>query len=232
MPYLLTTPTEYALTVPHIDLSIQEVWFLMNKTQTHKLAAFAFSAAAFASFPFTANAQQASQPKWAKVCSKAGENDICNVQYNVLTPQGRLITGVNLLTSKGKVTRRIFQVAVPTGRYIPEGVKIKIDNGKVNTLPYSICLPDRCIAEVGLSKGLVNALKGGGKITLTSTNFRTQKNPVNVTLTGFTAAYDGPPIKQGELDERKKKLEEELQKKADETRKKLKEAQDKAKSGG
>lgn len=179
-----------------------------------------------------AYAQQANEPKWAKVCSKAGETDICNVQYNVLTPQGRLITGVNLLTSTGKVKRRIFQVAVPTGRYIPEGVKIKIDEGKVNTLPYSICLPDRCIAEVGLSNGLVNALKAGGKITLTSTNFRTQKNPVNVSLNGFTAAFDGPALKQSELNNRKRKLEEELQKKADETRKKLEEAQEKAKTGG
>ena len=193
------------------------------------LAAAALIASPFA-FAGAAQAQQA-EPKWTKVCSKAGETDICNVQYNVLTPQGRLITGVNLLTSTGKVKRRIFQVAVPTGRYIPEGVKIKIDEGKVNTLPYSICLPDRCIAEVGLSNNLVNALKAGGKISLTSTNFRTQKNPVNVTLTGFTAAFDGPPIKQDALDQRKKKLEEELQKKAEETRKKLEEAQQKAIDG-
>ncbi|MFD0917962.1 invasion associated locus B family protein [Pseudahrensia aquimaris] len=203
----------------------------MSKSIAHYLSAATLAAATFAAGG-AAHAQQASQPQWVKVCSKAGETDICNVQYNVLTPQGRLITGVNLLTSTGKVKRRIFQVAVPTGRYIPEGVKIKIDEGKENTLPYSICLPDRCIAEVGLSNNLVNALKAGGKITLTSTNFRTQKNPVNVTLSGFTAAFDGAPIKQGELDDRKKKLEEELQKKAEETRKKLEEAQQKAKDGG
>ena len=179
----------------------------------------------------SATAQQnRPQPQWQKICAKQGENDICNVQFNVLTAQGQLITGVNLLTSKGKVNRRIFQVAVPTGRYIPEGVKVQIDDGKVNTMPYSICLPDRCIAEVSLTDGLVKALKGGGKVQLTSTNFRTQKNPVNVTLSGFTAAFDGPALKRAEVEEQKKKLAEELQKKAEEARKKLKEAQDKAKS--
>ena len=178
-----------------------------------------------------ASAQQRQQPLWQKICSKVGESDICNVQFNVVTSQGQLITGVNLLTSKGKIKRRIFQVAVPTGRYIPQGVKMKIDDGKENTLPYSICLPDRCIAEVGLSDGLVKALKNGGSIRLTSTNFRSQKNPVNVTLKGFTAAYDGPPIKRAELEGRKKKLAEELRKKAEETANKLKAAQEKAKAG-
>ena len=184
------------------------------------LAGLASAPAAFAQQP---------TPQWAKICSKAGESDICNVQYNVLTAQGQLITGVNLLTATGKIKRKIFQVAVPTGRYIPQGVKMVIDNGKANTLPYSICLPDRCIAEVALSDGLVKALKGGGNIQLTSVNFRSQQNPVKVTLSGFTAAYDGPAIKKSDLEDRQKKIAEELQKKAAETRKKLKEAQDKAK---
>lgn len=178
-----------------------------------------------------ATAQQRPQPQWQKICSKVGESDICNVQFNVTTAQGQLITGVNLLTSKGKIKRRIFQVAVPTGRYIPQGLKMKIDDGKENTLPYSICLPDRCIAEVGLSDGLVKALKGGGNIRLTSTNFRSQKNPVNVTLKGFTSSFDGAPLKRAEVSDRKKKLEAELRKKAEATAQKLKAAQDKAKAG-
>ena len=177
-------------------------------------------------------AQQARGAEWVKICSKVGENDICNVQFQLATQQGQLITAVNLLSSKGKVKRNIFQVAVPTGRFIPEGVKMKIDSGKENTLPYSFCLPNRCIAEIPLSDGLVKALKGGGAIRLTSTNFRSQKNPVSVTLKGFTAAYDGPALKASDVNDRQKKLQEELRKKAEETRRKLKEAQDKAKSGG
>ena len=136
-----------------------------------------------------ASAQSAqSQQGWAKICSKVGETDVCNVKYDVITNTGQLVTGVNLLQSKGKTNRRIFQVAVPSGRYIPEGIKVQIDNGNVNTLPYSLCLPDRCLAEIQLSEGLVNALKAGGELTLTSTNYRAAKNPVKVTLRGFTAS--------------------------------------------
>lgn len=178
-----------------------------------------------------ASAQQAGTQSWAKICSKVGETDICNVKYDVITNTGQLVTGVNLLQSKGKTNRRIFQVAVPSGRYIPEGIKVQIDSGNTNTLPYSLCLPDRCLAEIQLSEGLVNALKAGGELTLTSTNYRAVKNPVKVSLKGFTAAFDGPPLKRSEVQDRQKKLQEELKKKAKATADKLKAAQDAAKSG-
>ena len=185
--------------------------------------ALSYSAASAQSSP--------TQQAWAKICSKVGETDICNVRYDVLTNTGQLVTGVNLLQSKGKTNRRIFQVAVPSGRYIPEGIKVQIDTGNVNTLPYSLCLPDRCLAEVQLSEGLVKALKAGGQLTLTSTNYRAAKNPVKVSLKGFTAAFDGPPLKRNQVQDRQKKLQEELKKKAKATADKLKAAQDAAKSG-
>jgi len=184
------------------------------------LAAFAVAAPAFA--------QQA--PSWQKRCSKVGENDICNVQYTIVNNTGRLLTGVNLMQVKGAQNRRIFQVAVPSARYIPAGVKVKIDGGKENTLPYSLCLPDRCMAEVQLSEGLVKALKAGGTMTLTSTNVRTQKNPISVSLKGFTAVFDGTAMQPNEVQSQQRKLQEELQRKAKETADKLKAAQDAAKA--
>ena len=83
------------------------------------------------SLSYSAATAQANQPQqgWAKICSKVGETDVCNVKFDVITNTGQLVTGVNLLQSKGKTNRRIFQVAVPSGRYIPEGIKVQIDNG-------------------------------------------------------------------------------------------------------
>ncbi len=180
--------------------------------------------------PVLAQAQQ--QPKsqtWFKVCSKQGENNICNVQYSIAADNGQLVTAVNLLTVTGKIKRRIFQIAVPSGRYIPAGVTVKIDKNKANKLPYAICLPSRCLAEIPMSNGLIKALKRGKQLTLTSVNFQNKKSPIKVSLNGFSAAYDGPPLKRTELQDRQKKLQEELQKKAEAARKKLEEAQKKAK---
>ena len=199
---------------------------LINSTSILGLALTAM----FVSSPHAA-AQKAGA-SWVKICSKIGETDICNVQYSIVTDTKQLVTSVNLLQSKGKTNRRIFQVAVPSGRYIPEGIKVQIDNGKVNTLPYSLCMPDRCLAEIQLSEGLVKALKKGGGLTLTSTNFRAQKNPVKVTLEGFTAAFTGPALKREQVQNRNKALEEALKKKSLETAAKLKAAQDAAKADG
>ncbi len=187
-----------------------------------------FAAAQTAAAPKPQQAKPQSR-SWFKVCSKQGENNICNVQYSIMADTGQLVTAVNLLTVSGKIKRKIFQIAVPSGRYIPAGINVQIDGGKGNKLPYSICLPSRCLAEIPLSAGLVSALKKGGELTLTSVNFQNKKSPIKVSLNGFTAAFDGAPLKRTELQNRQKKLQEELQKKAEAARKKLEEAQKKAK---
>lgn len=179
--------------------------------------------------PAAAPAQKPSPRSWFKVCSKQAENNICNVQYSITADTGQLVTAVNLLTVTGKVKRKIFQIAVPSGRFIPAGITVQIDGAKGNKLPYSICLPSRCLAEVPLSAGLIKALKKGGELTLTSVNFQNKKSPIKVSLNGFTAAFDGEPLKRTELQDRQKKLQEELQKKAEAARKKLEDAQKKAK---
>lgn len=176
-----------------------------------------------------AQTQKPTANTWFKVCSKQGDNNICNVQFSIAADNGQLVTAVNLLTVTGKIKRRIFQIAVPSGRFIPSGVTVKIDKSKANKLPYSICLPSRCLAEIPLSKGLIKALKRGKGLTLTSVNFQNKKSPIKVSLKGFAAAFDGPPLKRTELQNRQKKLQEELQKKAEAARKKLEEAQKKAK---
>jgi invasion protein IalB len=179
--------------------------------------------------PVSVQAQEAPKQGWFKVCSKQGKNDICNVQYNIRAETGQLVTGVSLLTVKGEVNRKIFQVIVPTGRAIAPGIEVQIDKNKANKFPYSFCFPDRCLADIQMSDAVINALKKGNKIAITTTNFQGKKNPVNLSLKGFTAVFDGPPLKRNELAQKQKKLQEDLQKKAEETRKKLEEAQKKAK---
>ncbi|MCB1450770.1 MAG: invasion associated locus B family protein [Nitratireductor sp.] len=180
--------------------------------------------------PASAQQQQPPRNGWFKLCTKQEDVDFCNVQFQSVASNGQLVTAVSLMEAKGKENRKGLQVIVPPGRLIPAGIKVKVDDGKEVTLPYYVCLPDRCIAEVPLDDAIVTTFKGGGKLTLTSTNFQNKPNPVEVTLEGFTAAFDGPPLKQDELEARQRQLQEELRKKAEERRKKLQEAQESAKS--
>lgn len=183
----------------------------------------------------TAQAQQQQQPQvpqgWFKVCSKQEDNDICNVQNIRTANTGQLLTAVNLIQITGKVNRAIFQIAVPTGRVIPAGIGLQIDGGQAQKIDYAICLPDRCIAEAPLSDALVASLKKGGEMTLTSINFQNQPNPISISLNGFTAAFDGEPLKQSEVESRQQQLQEAIEKRREDFQKRLQEEQEKAKQG-
>lgn len=178
-----------------------------------------------------ASAQQQRAPQgWFKVCSKQEENDICNTQNIVTADSGQLLTAVNLIEIKGKVNRKIFQISVPTGRLIGPGVGLQVNGAKTVKVDYAICFPDRCISEVALSDELLASFKKGNQLTLTSVNFQNKPNPINVALTGFTQAYDGPGLQQNELEQRQKTLQDEVQKRQKEFEEKMKAEQDKAKT--
>jgi invasion protein IalB len=179
----------------------------------------------------SASAQQQQIPQgWFKACTKQEDVDICNVQNITTAGNGQLITGVSLIELKGKVNRKVFQVTVPTGRLVPPGIGLQIDAAKPVKLDYVICFPDRCVAEVPLTDQLVGAFKKGQAITLTSVNFQNQPNPIKVALSGFSGAYDGPPLQQSDIEDRQKKLQDFVAKNNQDFAKKLKDEQAKAKA--
>ncbi len=147
---------------------------------------------------------------WFKVCSKQEDNEICNVQFQSVASNGQVVTAISLAEIKGKINRRIFQITVPTGRLLPAGIKVKVDDKKEVAIPYAYCFPQNCMAEVALDDNLVSLLKSGKGMTVTSTNFQSKPNPVQITLEGFTGAYDGEPLKRDELESRQRQLQDEL----------------------
>lgn len=212
----------------------------MSQIETSLIKSFAVAAFALSALTATpslaqdAAAAPAAPQGWFKVCAKQEDNDICNVQNIVTADSGQLLTAVSLIEVKGKITKKIFQISVPTGRLIPAGIGLQIGQNKPTKVDYAICFPDRCIAEGAMSAELIAALKKGKDLTLTSVNFQNKPNPIKISLDSFAAAFDGPGIKQSELEDQNKKLEDAITKKKEDFAKKLKEEQDKAKaaSGG
>ena len=168
--------------------------------------------------------------QWFKACAKQGDNNICNVQNIRTADTGQLLTAVSLITVEGGQSQKIFQVSVPTGRMVQPGIQMQIDANKPTRVPFGLCLPDRCIAEVPLTDAMVSSMKRGGKMTLTSVNFQRVANPIEMTLSGFTSAFDGDGIDQNELAARQQALAAELQKKQADFQAKMKAAQDEAKT--
>jgi len=168
------------------------------------------------------NAQQQQQGQnvnvrasgWYKICSDTEVGSVCNVQFQVQTEQKQLITGLNLIEIDGENKRRVFRIIVPSGRSLPPGVQLAVDGKQSTAIPYIFCRPRVCSAEVGLNDALVKVLKAGGKIDVTTVDFQGNKQPIPITLKGFTAAYDGPPQDRGQgLAQQQQTLKEQLENK-------------------
>ena len=207
-----------------------------RKTNASRLSLLAAGAIAFlagATLPAAAQQQQQQQmPEgWFKVCSKQEDIDVCNVQNIMVADTGQLLTGVSLIEVKGKVNRKVFQITVPTGRMMPPGIGMQIDGGQTQRIEYMICLPDRCIAEAPLSDQLIASFKRGSNVTLTSVNFQNQPNPIQITLQGFTGAYDGEPLQQADIEDRQRKIQDFVSRNTEDFAQKLKEEQERAKRG-
>ncbi len=173
--------------------------------------------ASFGLMTNSAMAQEQSNVKasgWFKTCNEVDENKICNVQFRILTTQGnQLVTSLNLIEVSGKVKRKVFRVIVPTGRSLPPGVQVQVDGKRAVTIPFAYCRPQICAAEAVLDDQLVKIFKAGGSLQVTSLNFQSKPNAVPVTLKGFTAAFDGEPVKQEAPASREELLKKQLEEK-------------------
>jgi len=205
---------------------------MTSRTTLFAAAVLGGASAMLAAGALPASAQQTPPQGWFKVCAKQSDSDICNTQNVVTADTGQLITAVNLIEITGKVNRKVFQIAVPSGRLIPPGIGMQIDNGKSTKIDYSVCFPDRCIAEAPLDDALVGALKKGSDVTLTSVNFQNKQNPIKISLGGFTDAFTGPGLQQSDIQKRQQQLQQEIEKHKADFEKKLQQEQNKAKNGG
>ncbi len=149
---------------------------------------------------------------WYKVCSKTEVGNVCNVQFQVQSQDKQLLTGVNLIEIDGENKRRIFRIIVPSGRSLPPGIQLSVDGKKSAAIPYIFCRPRVCSAEVVLNDALVKVFKAGGALDVSTIDFQSNQQSIPITLKGFTAAYDGPPLDRGQnLADEQDKLKEQLE---------------------
>ncbi|WP_412057992.1 invasion associated locus B family protein [Bartonella sp. DGB2] len=200
------------------------------KKRTAVLSVLATVAMLIVGIHAPANAQSVIQG-WYKVCNKQQDVDICNTMNTVVSNTGQPLTVVNLVELKGKQNEKRIGVQVPTGRFLPEGVRIQIGNNFNKVIPYVVCNGPSCIANDILDDALVMAMKNGATMKVTTINFQGTPNPIDITLKGFSAAYNGPGIREQDFVAEQKKLQQAVQAKQMELEKRMRAEQEKAKSG-
>ena len=83
-------------------------------------------------------------------------------------------------------------IVTPLGTLFTTGVVLQIDGGEKRQFPFAWCSQVGCFARFGLDKPRVDALKRGkgGQITLISVGRPEAPVVLNLSLSGFTAAFD------------------------------------------
>ena len=176
------------------------------------------AAAAPAPEPAPSTGQSVTQPEWEKVCGDVSEQQECHTSRRRLAATGQPIAQIMIIERGDK---KLVQVAVPPVALIQPGLQLKIDEGEATGVKYVVCTPGECLALGEINDEYVGRLKNGGNLFISMLN--PQGKPVNfdISLGGFTAAYDGPGLDPQEAQARQQKLEDELKRKADEARQQL-----------
>lgn len=179
--------------------------------------------------PDAAAADAGPQPEWVKLCSKPeGEKQ----QVCLITRERRATTGQLLAAATVREVgdKKFLVAAVVPGMLIRPGMQVQIDGAHSTKAAYTICFPNLCFAEAEINADFVSKLKAGSKLVVTTLS--QQAKPVNfdISLAGFTAAYDGAAIDPAELQAKTETLTKELERKAAATRQELIEKQQKQSS--
>ena len=163
-------------------------------------AACALTFAALSTYSVSASAQEtAAKPKatptWVKVCNQdpKSKKKLCMIAQELRAETGQFLASVALRELEGQ-KRKSLVVAITPGMLLQPGLSVQIDKGKQNKGAYGICFPNACYAEMVIDANYVAQMKKGGRLTLTTLNQQAQPVRFDMTLKGFTAAYDGDPI--------------------------------------
>jgi invasion protein IalB len=170
----------------------------------------------------TANPTQAN---WLKVCDPLPDGKQACIMRQVILANGQFLGSFLLRDDPGQESRLLAVAAVPLGVLLPFGLTWQIDGAKPIRVPFMLCDPTSCATQLVINEAYVNSLKKGGTLKLTAKNRQNQDLTIEITLAGFTTAYDGPAALT--FDEFQKEtsgenaLEQVLQDRAEQLRKQL-----------
>jgi len=191
------------------------------------------SAAPKKSAPITAAAPQAGQAAgdaWVKLCMKnkqTADKQICLINHEGLEPNtGMVLIAAAVRKVEGEDKQQLL-IRVPTAYalVIPAGVQIRIDEEKPIQLQYSVCFPTSCQVQMELTDDLYKKMRSGKQMVVAAMNIQRKTMGFPVPLTGFSKAYDGPPVDNAVYEAQRRKLMEVFRKRQQELAAKAKQAQ-------
>ena len=134
---------------------------------------------------------------WRLACEKTlSGDDPCRMGQLLRDEAGNPVIEVEVTRLKGEnLPDAMMVINTPVGTILPEGVTVTIDGGKPAKLPFFYCDGQVCVTRVNLREADATAFKRGNVAEVRIVPVTAPNNPVsvNMSLTGFTAAYDSLP---------------------------------------
>ena len=128
---------------------------------------------------------------WLKVCDPLEDGKKACIMRQVVVANEQFLGSFLLRDDPGQESRLLAVAAVPLGVLLPFGLTWQIDGAKPIRVPYMLCDPTSCATQLVINEQYVNSLKKGNTLKLTAKNRQNQDLTIEITLAGFTAAYDG-----------------------------------------
>ena len=126
-----------------------------------------------------------------KVCDPLPVGLEAGIMRQVVLANGQFLGSFLLRDDPGQESRLLAVAAVPLGVLLPFGLTWQIDGAKPVRVPYMLCDPTSCATQLVINEQYVNSLKRGSTLKLTAKNRQNEDLTIEITLAGFTAAYDG-----------------------------------------
>jgi invasion protein IalB len=121
------------------------------------------------------------------------EEDVCQMYQLLTTAEGASVAEVSIFQLKDAgqaVAGGTF--VVPLETLLTQKLRISVDGSPARIYDYSFCNTVGCYARVGFTQDDINRFKAGAKavVTLIPALAPDQKVELNMSLSGFTAAFD------------------------------------------
>jgi invasion protein IalB len=141
--------------------------------------------------PAAATAAAAQPPAWTSHCASAarGSAPDCSIaQTAYLSQTGQMIASVSIRLP-ASTKQPVMMVHVPVGLYLPAGVGVQVDEGKVETLVIQTCDLKGCYAATTVAPELMAEMTRGKRFSVIVQNLSRQNVTVPLTLTQFAETY-------------------------------------------
>jgi len=138
--------------------------------------------------------------KWVVQCDKAvpaangapAKKRACAMVQTAHHEKNKQI-GLTLIFARlkqDKKTVTMMRIMAPISVYLPTGVALEVDGSAAGRVPFTRCLPQTCMAFAQVRKETLTKMKKGSKGKFLIYEAPGIGIPINLDLTGFTAALE------------------------------------------